>query len=207
MFDIIATFPTIKVDINGANYNLEHLGDRVLDTLVNNTKLALISFGKIATGTNLKAIHGVRQPSRQISRFGFAASGNYKAQVVGDHSLRYIIHGRRPGGKMPVRVVGIFDPRGRGSQYRGRGTGRFVRGIGSRGGRLFEPFPAMQRWFEVFRIPRDAWFPIMRAIARRGIPPKDIPGKALEMARPAILAEVALAKAEFGRGIFNIQHF
>lgn len=66
-------------------------------------------------------------------------------------------------------------------------TWRFIQS-GRRAGAKMPPEAAMIPWFMALNIPRRAWFPIRLSIARRGIKPRNIVGKALREARPYIAA-------------------
>ncbi len=94
---------------------------------------------------------------------------------------RFIVAGRRAGAKMPVAVVGE----------------------GPRGGKIFQPLPEMLKWFNALGIPRDQWFPIMRAISIRGIKPTDVPGKAIRNANSTINKYTRDAAARIKRGIIQ----
>lgn len=184
MIDVQVKFPKIELDHTVVNNEARRLADNLESSLVNFTKLSLISFGKIATGRNLKAIKGINVSERLLQPFGKAATGQIKRQVVGDRSLRFIISGRKAGRKMPVRVVGT----------------------GPRGGKIFQPLPAMLEWFNIMNIPRSAWFPILRAIKMRGIAPANVPQQALRMAKPAINRYTQTATMNIARGIIKVSY-
>lgn len=70
-----------------------------------------------------------------------------RRQVIAPKSLQYIQEGRKPGGKMPA-IVG--------------GKGQVL------------PRRELMLWLLANRIPRSAWFPIMKRIAKRGIKPTPV---------------------------------
>jgi len=55
---------------------------------------------------------------------------------------------------------------------------------GRRAGAKQPPLQAMIPWFLALNIPRAAWFPILRAIARRGIPKKNLQSLAYRNSQP-----------------------
>src|SRR5260221_7216624 len=120
-------FPKITLDDNVINNETEILASNLERLLTNHAKLAIVSFGAIATGTNLRAIHAERIKCRRVRFFGRGDFSEIKFRIVGDASLKFIISGRRPGAPMPIHKVGT----------------------GPRGGKIFEPLPAMLRWVKV----------------------------------------------------------
>jgi hypothetical protein len=108
----------------------------------------------IASGKTLGSVHAE-------AILNSPSRGEFRRSIMAKSSWVYIQMGRRVGAKMPVHVVGT----------------------NSRGRPMFEPLPAMLSWFRTLNIPRAAWFPIMRAIKRRGIKPRDIQKRALNLAR------------------------
>ena len=141
------------MDLAHLNREAALLADRVAASATNEVKLAIVSFGAIASGETLRETKWRTVADRQAALFGVAATGTFKRQVVSSRALRFIVSGRKAGSKMPVRMIGT----------------------GKRGGKVFEPLPALVKWFTISKIPRAAWFPILRAISRRGIPPKNVP--------------------------------
>lgn len=95
--------------------------------------------------------------------------GIFLRNVSAKKSWIFIQRGRRKGGKMPI-----------------------VKGKDGK----FQPVPELLEWFAALNIPRKAWFPILRKIARDGIKPKNIQGKMMREARPR---QAALAKATGNR--------
>lgn len=75
-----------------------------------------------------------------------ASRGIFRRAVTANRSWQNIQGGRRAGAKMPVRKVGS----------------------------RFEPFPELVEWFQALGIPKAAWFPILRKIAKNGIKPRNI---------------------------------
>lgn len=150
-----------KADINANVYLRERdiLADKIGNSLVNYLKLEIASRGAIATGDTLRSVR-MRHGSALV---GVASSG-VSREIVANRGLRHIISGRRAGAKMPVIM-----------------TGR-----GKRGGKIFEPLPALVEWFNAVGIPQTAWFPVLRAISRRGIPAKPVHTDAIRRARPII---------------------
>lgn len=201
-FEVDVKFPKIILDHQHVNVEMALLTKRVEAGMVNYVKLALVAYSKIATGDTINSIRPAFIANKELTSpngYGF-----WLRKITGDYGLKFIISGRRPGAKMPVRLVsGSFDPAGRGSKFRGAG-GRYVKVTGRRGGRQFEPVPAMLRWFLALNIPRNRWFPIMRAIAKRGIKPVDIRGKALQDARPMLQREASLAAMNISRGLIKV---
>jgi hypothetical protein len=74
-------------------------------------------------------------------------------------------------------------------------------GTGVRGGKIFEPLPALITWFNALNISRDAWFPILRAISRRGIPPKDVPGRAIREGWGSVMRQARLSAYRIANGL------
>ena len=150
------------------------LADWLAQLMVSQLQIALLQFGKKVTGETLTSIkwqtvvNGIERQERIVT-----AGGGYK----------FIVTGRKPGGKMPVHAAA---------------------GPTKRGGLRFEPLPAMLKWFVTLGIPRQAWFPIMRKIAIRGIKPTDVPGRALRNAQSKINAYVGMTSANIARGIIKV---
>lgn len=182
MIEVGVTFPKIAINYPLVNSEADKLALNIQEALVGYTRNALIALGAVATGRNYRAIKGEFVTSRRLALFGVAQTGLVKRRVVGDESLKYIISGRKAGAKMPVRVAGT----------------------GPRGGKIFEPLPAMLRWFTFLAIPKSAWFPILRAIKANGIKPRNVPQRALEMAQPSINAFTRHATANIARGIIKV---
>lgn len=126
-------------------------------------------------GFGAKATGGTLRSIRLGTRVSTATF--QRRQIIAGHGYKFIVSGRRAGAKMPIRLVGT----------------------GKRGGKIFEPVPSMLEWFNVLGIPREAWFPIMRAISRRGIQPRNVPLRALQAARPHIARDVKAAAVAIGR--------
>lgn len=138
--------------------NSARAADEIADSVKNYVKLALVGKSKIATGKTLQSI-AVQFVLNSPSR------GIFTRNVIGSKSWLNIQFGRRAGGKMPVQVVA---------------------GVTKKGGKLFQPAPELLQWFLALNIPRVRWFPIMRAIARRGIKPTNIRDSAIHAARQRI---------------------
>lgn len=182
MFDVSYKFPRITLDLTVVNREASLLATRSASSISNQVKLALTSFGAIATGDMLRSIHPEFVSDRPLMPLGVASTGLSRRSVIGNRPLRFVISGRRPGARMPVHKVGT----------------------GPRGGGIFEPLPAMRNWFAVLNIPRSAWFPILRAIALRGIPPKPVGHIAVREARPLIGMYLDRATMNIARGIIKI---
>lgn len=84
----------------------------------------------------------------------------FQRNILAARSWIFVNAGRRAGAPMPVHVIGV----------------------NAKGRPVFAPLPFLVRWFLVLNIPSAAWWPIMRAIARRGIEPKHIKSIALRNA-------------------------
>jgi hypothetical protein len=110
-----------------------------------------------------------------------STAGRLHRQIIGDEGLRAMVRGRKAGGKMPVRQVGT----------------------GKRGGKVFEPLPQMLKWFNGLNIPKSSWFPIMRSLVATGTPPKRVIERAIQMAKPAMRAQVRLTAMQMGRGVIQ----
>lgn len=82
--------------------------------------------------------------------------GIFKRTVSASRSWIYIQKGRRADAKFPIRRVG----------------------------NKFEPVPELKEWFIALGIPKAAWFPIIRKIARDGIRPRKIRERMMRDARP-----------------------
>ncbi len=134
----------------------------------------LIAARKIATGDTLDSIED-KLVLYSPSRQLFMR------QIVASRSIVFIIKGRAAGGKMPIRFVGTTKD----------------------GHKLFEPVPELLRWLEFLNIPSYFWLPIARAIARRGIKPVDIPGRALRRARPRLQSIVQFRVTRILKRLFN----
>lgn len=181
--DVQVKFPKIAFDYRAINEEMLVLASKTTASLVNYVKLALVAHAKVVTGDTIRSIRSIEVSNHSILPIKNSA-GLWHRQVIGDYGLKFIMSGRRPGAKMPVRLVsGTFDFSGRGSKVRGT-NGRFIKVVGKRGGRQFEPVPAMLRWFLALNIPKNLWFPIMRSIAKRGIKPVNIGAHAINEARP-----------------------
>lgn len=171
-----------RINLPHLNSEASFLADRLAGSLTNYTKLALVSFGKVATGGTLRSVRWVGLGNRNAAQFGVASHGTFKRQVIAGKGLFFIQSGRRAGAKMPVRMVGT----------------------GPRGGKIFEPLPALIQWFNALNIPKSAWFPILRAIKRRGIKPTPVTKRAVEMAGPFIKAESALTGARIAANLIKV---
>lgn len=134
------------------------------------------NYVKIALTRNGKIATGRTIKSIAAERILDSASrGLFVRHVTGSRSWLFIQQGRRAGGKMPVRKAG----------------------------NKFEPFPELVLWFNALNIPRVRWFPIMRAIARRGIKPVNIRDRAVRESRQRI-GEIAGATARrIAADLFN----
>lgn len=126
------------------------------------------NYVKIALTRNHKIATGRTLKSIAAERILDSASrGMFVRHVTGSRSWIYIQQGRRAGGKMPIR----------------------------RNGNKFEPVPELILWFNALNIPRARWFPILRAIARRGIRPVNIRDRAVRESRVRV-SEIAAQTAK-----------
>lgn len=91
--------------------------------------------------------------------------GLFIRHVTANRTWLNIQFGRRAGLKMPIKKVD----------------------------NKFEPVPEMVEWFLALNIPKAAWFPILRKIARDGIKPRDIQGYAMRQSRTRLSALAAQA--------------
>ncbi len=171
-----------RLDTSVINQQAGMLADYVADTGVNHTKLALVSFGAIATGGTLRGIKRGGGLNHRQAPLGTASTGIFKRQVTAPKAFKFIVSGRRAGAKMPIRLVGR----------------------GKRGGKIFEPLPALITWFTALGIPKAAWFPILRAISRRGILPKNVPERAVRGMMPAVRQQAGLVAGYIARGIVKV---
>lgn len=156
--------------------NAAKAADEIAQTVKNQVKLAIVRRSKIATGKTLKSIETERI-------LDSPSRGMFRRHVVGARSWLNIQNGRRAGAKMPVRRIS---------------------GAMKKGGGLFVPLPEMLEWFLALNIPRARWFPILRAIKKRGIKPVDIRDRAVRESRQMIggiagKTARAIAKELFGK--------
>jgi hypothetical protein len=77
---------------------------------------------------------------------------------------------------------------------------------GRRAGARMPPMQALVPWFNALGIPRDRWFPILRAISIRGIQPRDVSGRAIREAQPALARNLQHATGRIARGIVKVQN-
>lgn len=104
----------------------------------------------------------------------------FRRQVTSSRSFVWIQKGRKPG-KMPVKFVGAD----------------------SNGKKHFEPLPDMLRWLTFFGIPEPLWMPIMRAIAKRGVKPRDVLGRALSRSKPRLETLVQAAAVRIVKRLYR----
>lgn len=154
--------------------NASALATRVAETHANNLKIALTRARAIATG---KTINSVRMQFVLDS----PARGEFRRAVTARDTWFYIMVGRRAGGKLPVHVVGT-DAKGK---------------------PMFEPLPALQEWFQALGIPRPRWFPILWAIKRRGVKPRDIQKRMMRESRPRMFTLVAFYTEQIAKDLFG----
>lgn len=173
-------FPKARVDPSVVNEAAFVLMDRVASTMVNSTKQALVVMGAVASGRTQRSIKHRRVSTRGVMHKG-GGGGLIHKQIIGAPSLKHIICGRKAGKPMPVRFIGD----------------------GVRG-KKFEPLPEMLKWFNAMGIPSSSWFPIMRAIAQRGIPARDVPSRAVMIAKGDINAYARAAGAQISRGLIRV---
>lgn len=164
MFVAEVKFRGVRLDPRAVTRQASLLADKAAASLVNEVKLSLVSYGAIATGKTLRSVRASTGRNRPQALFGVASTGTFRRSVLAAEGMKYIVSGRRPGAKMPIRYVGQNQ----------------------RGGKVFEPLPSLLEWFTALNIPREAWFPILRAISRRGIPPKPVPQRAVLAAMPNV---------------------
>jgi len=177
-FNAEVNFQRVRLNRNVVNQAATQLMAKIDPAVVQGMKQAMVEMNAVRSGRTQRSIRSRKVASRSLSSQG---GGILHRQVVGNKALGEIISGRGAGQPMPVRMVGI----------------------GKRGGRVFEPLPNMLRWFVETGIPKSQWFPIMRAISRRGIRPKNIPKRAVEIARPNITVHARAAGFQIARGIIT----
>lgn len=177
----IATSKAARFDTNHLNAEVSALADKVAGTMTNYAKLSLISFGKVASGGTLRATTWRDAGGRNNAIFGVAATGLQRRQIVSGMGWFFITSGRRAGAKMPIRLIGT----------------------GPRGGKVFEPLPALVRWFTALNIDKTAWFPILRAIKVRGIKPIPLARRAIQMGMPAVQSDVRVAAMRISQGLIK----
>lgn len=129
------------------------MADEMADEFKRCFKLAIIGAGAIAWGELLQ--------SPRVWQTNLGSRLYFKRFVTASRHWLFVDRGRRRGGKMPIHQIGISK------------TGKPV----------FAPVPVLVRWFLYFNIPSRAWWPIMRKIARQGIPAKNIQSIALRNAQ------------------------
>ena len=129
------------------------LADEMADEYARCFKLAVTTAGAIARGELLK--------SPRVWRTNLGSRQLFKRFVTASRHWIFVDRGRRPRSKMPVHVIGTSK------------TGKPI----------FAPLPELVRWLLLMNIPSRAWWPIMRKIARAGIPAKNIQSIALRNAQ------------------------
>jgi hypothetical protein len=105
----------------------------------------------------------------------------FRRQVTASRAFVFIQKGRKAGKKMPVKLIGTT----------------------ASGGKIFQPLPEMLEWFTFFGIPEPLWMPIMRAIKKRGIKPRDVLGRAMTRAKPRLETLVQAAAVRLVKGLFR----
>lgn len=149
------------------------LADRVAEIYQNNLKLAITRQRAIASGKTLQSVKAEFIMDSPMR-------GQFRRAVTAKSSWWFIQVGRKKGAKMPIRQAGT----------------------NSKGKPIFEPLPELVAWFRTLGIPRQAWFPILFAIKRRGIRPRRIRDIAMRQAQPTVLTTVARFAEELSREMF-----
>jgi hypothetical protein len=129
------------------------MADEMADEYARCFKLAVVSAHAIARGELLA--------SPKVWRTNLGSRMMFKRFVTASRHWIFVDRGRRKNSKMPIHQIGISK----------------------RGKPVFAPVPELVRWFLLMNIPSRAWWPIMRRIARRGIPAKNIQSIALRNAQ------------------------
>jgi hypothetical protein len=104
-----------------------------------------------------------------------ASRGIFIRHVTGAKSFIFVQMGRRAGAKMPVYKKG----------------------------NKFVPFPELAAWFRKLGIPKERWFLIMRAIARRGIRPTDVRDASVAISQVRIQIRAAQIGRKIAREFFK----
>jgi hypothetical protein len=156
MFSVDSKLTNIpKVDVGAIENEARQLAEEMAELYARNARGVLRSRGK---GVRSGAVEGVKPVMNASS-----SRGGFRAAVAAPPSLRLkeIQDGRRPGAKAPLVRVGT----------------------GPRGGGVFEAVVGLREWLRARGIPRRADYPIAMSIARKGIKPVDVQGKAMEATR------------------------
>jgi hypothetical protein len=98
-------------------------------------------------------------------RKGYGSQTQFRGHVTMVKTWLFTQRGRGPG-KMPIAKTGV-------SLKTGRAT--------------FQPLPEVASWFLARGVPREAWWPILRSIGRKGTKGKFFLGKAMANARTRLL--------------------
>ncbi len=101
MFEVEVKFPRVRLDISVVNTEANRLANAAQESLVNYTKLALASYGKIATGGTLRGVRKGAASNRPQAVFGVASHGTFRRAVIAPKAFYFIVSGRRAGAKMP----------------------------------------------------------------------------------------------------------
>lgn len=153
--------------------NASDLATKVADSHANYLKISITRHRAIATGKTLQSV-------RSEFILDSPTRGQFRRSITAKNSWWFIQQGRKAGAKMPIKRVGTT----------------------SKGRPIFEPLPEMLEWFQALNIPRAAWFPILRAIKRRGIKPRDIQGRAMRLARTRTMELVVFYAEKIARELF-----
>jgi len=153
--------------------NANELADKSAESYANYLKLAIVQSKAIASGQTLHSV--------KAEKFDNSGVNLLRRAVTAKKSWFWIQIGRAAGKKMPVRVTGT----------------------NASGKPIFEPLPEMLSWFRTMNIPRAAWFPILLAIKRRGIKPRDIQGMALRTAKPRVKELAKQYAAKIAQDLFS----
>lgn len=172
--EVKVKFPKVYFENAVIVNEVEKLADRLAATMTAQTQIALLSFRAKATGGTLRSI--------KPGGLRIATAYFQRRQVIASEGFKFIVSGRRKGAKMPIRMVGV----------------------GPRGGKIFEPLPALVRWFNVLGIPKAAWFPILRSISRKGIKPRNVPARAIKDGRRAVQNDVRAAVRNISRNVIKV---
>jgi hypothetical protein len=171
MIKVEYRFERLKLNVPHVTRQVEKLADDITDLLVVNNRIALITANKKVTDKTFNSVK-----ARSVRRTRFVQH----RQVVAGQGFKFIRDGRKAGSKMPVRMARMSVRSGK---------------------PIFAPQPRLAAWFKALGIEKSEWFPIMRAIARRGIRPIRIDHHAITRAVPQIRSMCQTAAINIGRGI------
>jgi hypothetical protein len=153
MFTFKADVTTPMISQAAIDAEASKLATEMAEEYARSLKLAVVTAHAIARGELLA--------SPKVWQTNLGSRSLFKRFVTASRHWIFVDRGRRKGSKMPIHQIGISK----------------------RGKPVFAPVPELVRWFLLLNIPSRAWWPIMRKIARRGIPAKNIQSIALRNAQ------------------------